>query len=196
MFKELDPLLHSELRLKIISLLVGVESAEFNWLLEQTDATRGNLSVQISKLKDAGYIDVKKGFRKNYPLTTCRITEKGARPGFRNLCGGAERVSEAEVTCPIGRAIPVPDKVCGGTICRPAASVCRFFVGRGLFRLYVCPEIIKIIKAWKETINIRIMIRVPGWSWASYCFSSVSYGWAGTCIFCLLPFISISSPGR
>jgi DNA-binding transcriptional ArsR family regulator len=79
MFKELDPLLHSELRLKIISLLVGVESAEFNWLLEQTGATRGNLSVQISKLKEAGYIDVKKGFRKNYPLTTCRITEKGSK---------------------------------------------------------------------------------------------------------------------
>ena len=79
MFKELDPLLHSELRLKIISLLVGVESAEFNWLLQQTGATRGNLSVQISKLKEAGYIEVKKSFRKNYPLTTCRITEKGAR---------------------------------------------------------------------------------------------------------------------
>ncbi len=79
MFKELDPLLHSELRLKIISLLVGVESAEFNWLLEQTGATRGNLSVQISKLKEAGYIEVKKGYRKNYPLTTCRITEKGTK---------------------------------------------------------------------------------------------------------------------
>jgi len=79
MFKELDPLLHSELRLKIISLLMGVESAEFNWLLQQTGATRGNLSVQISKLKEAGYIEVKKGFRKNYPLTTCSITEKGTR---------------------------------------------------------------------------------------------------------------------
>ena len=79
MFKELDPLLHSELRLKIISLLVGVESADFNWLLEQTGATRGNLSVQIGKLKEAGYIEVKKGYRKNYPLTTCRITEKGTK---------------------------------------------------------------------------------------------------------------------
>ncbi len=79
MFKELDPLLHSELRLKIISLLAGVETAEFKWLLEQTGATRGNLSVQISKLKEAGYIDVKKSFRKNYPLTTCRITDKGVK---------------------------------------------------------------------------------------------------------------------
>jgi len=77
MFKELDPLLHSQLRLSIISLLISVESAEFSYLLEQTKATRGNLSVQINKLKEAGYITVKKSFRGNYPLTTCRITPKG-----------------------------------------------------------------------------------------------------------------------
>ncbi len=77
MFKDLDPLLHSQLRLQIMSLLIGVESAEFTYLLEETGATRGNLSVQISKLKDAEYIDVKKSFRKNYPLTTCTITPKG-----------------------------------------------------------------------------------------------------------------------
>ena len=79
MFEDLDPLLHSQLRLKIISLLIGVESAEFNYLLEMTGATRGNLSVQINKLKEAGYIKVKKSFRKNYPLTTCRITPLGVR---------------------------------------------------------------------------------------------------------------------
>lgn len=77
MFKELDPLLHSQLRLSIVSLLVGVESAEFNYLLEKTGATKGNLSVQINKLKEAGYIHVKKTFRNNYPLTTCNITKKG-----------------------------------------------------------------------------------------------------------------------
>lgn len=77
MFKELDPLLHNQLRLSIISLLMNVESAEFSWLLEKTEATRGNLSVQISKMKDAGYIKVKKSFKKNYPLTTCSITKKG-----------------------------------------------------------------------------------------------------------------------
>lgn len=77
MFKELDPLLHNQLRLSIISLLLNVESAEFSYLLEETNATRGNLSVQISKLKDAGYIKVKKSFRKNYPLTTCSISKKG-----------------------------------------------------------------------------------------------------------------------
>ncbi len=77
MFKELDPLLHSQLRLQVMSLLVGVESAEFTYLLEETGATRGNLSVQITKLKDAGYINVNKSFRNNYPLTTCKITPKG-----------------------------------------------------------------------------------------------------------------------
>jgi hypothetical protein len=77
MFEELDPLLHSQLRLAIMSVLISVESAEFNFLLEKTGATRGNLSVQISNLGDAGYLAVDKSFRKNYPLTTCRITPKG-----------------------------------------------------------------------------------------------------------------------
>lgn len=77
MFKNLDPILHNQLRLSIMSLLMNIESAEFSWLLEKTDSTRGNLSVQISKLKDAGYIKVKKSFRNNYPLTTCSITRKG-----------------------------------------------------------------------------------------------------------------------
>jgi len=77
MFKNLDPLLHNQLRLSIMSLLMNVESAEFSFLLEQTKATKGNISVQISKLKDAGYIEVVKTFRKNYPLTSCNITPKG-----------------------------------------------------------------------------------------------------------------------
>jgi DNA-binding MarR family transcriptional regulator len=77
MFEELDPLLHSQLRLAVISVLISVESAEFNYLLDKTGATRGNLSVQITKLSEAGYIEVNKSFRKNYPLTTCKITPKG-----------------------------------------------------------------------------------------------------------------------
>ncbi len=77
MFEELDPLLHSQLRLAVMSVLISVESAEFNFLLDKTGATRGNLSVQITKLSEAGYIEVAKSFRKNYPLTTCRITPKG-----------------------------------------------------------------------------------------------------------------------
>ena len=77
MFQELDPLLHNQLRLSIMSLLISVESAEFNFLLEKTGSTRGNLSVQINKLKEGDYIDVKKSFRNNYPLTTCKVTPKG-----------------------------------------------------------------------------------------------------------------------
>ena len=77
MFKPLDPLLHNQLRLAVISLLINVVSADFNFLLEKTGASRGNLSVQISKLKDAGYIKVKKSFKNNYPLTSCSISDKG-----------------------------------------------------------------------------------------------------------------------
>ncbi|MGA1977993.1 MAG: transcriptional regulator [Bacteroidales bacterium] len=76
-FKDLDPVLHSQLRLAIISLLMGVEEAEFSWLREQTGSTAGNLSIQIIRLKDAGYIEVTKKFRNNYPLTLCRITPVG-----------------------------------------------------------------------------------------------------------------------
>jgi DNA-binding transcriptional ArsR family regulator len=77
MFKELDPILHSQLRLAVMSLLIGVKEAEFTFIKEKTNATAGNLSVQVQKLKDAGYIDVSKQFKDNYPLTTCKITKKG-----------------------------------------------------------------------------------------------------------------------
>lgn len=77
MFKELDPILHSQLRLAIMSLLIGVKEAEFTFIKEKTNATAGNLSVQVQKLKDAGYIEVNKQFKDNYPLTTCAITKTG-----------------------------------------------------------------------------------------------------------------------
>ncbi len=77
MFKDLDALLHNQLRLSIISILISVDSAEFSHLLEKTGATKGNLSVQINKLKEAKYITVKKSFRNNYPLTTCKMAPKG-----------------------------------------------------------------------------------------------------------------------
>ena len=67
MFKELDPILHSQLRLAVMSLLISVKEAEFTFLKEKTNATAGNLSVQINKLKDAGYIEVTKQFSNNYP---------------------------------------------------------------------------------------------------------------------------------
>ena len=79
MFKELDPILHSQLRLAVISILATVDSADFNYLKEETGATSGNLSVQINKLKEAGYISVTKKFKGNYPHTTCRITKLGSQ---------------------------------------------------------------------------------------------------------------------
>lgn len=77
MFKDLDPILHSQLRLAIMSLLVSVKEAEFTYIKEKTEATAGNLSVQINKLKEVGYIEVKKGFKENYPQTLCKISPKG-----------------------------------------------------------------------------------------------------------------------
>jgi DNA-binding transcriptional ArsR family regulator len=76
-FKDLDPILHSQLRLAVISLLAGTEMAEFTYIREETGSTAGNLSIQITKLKEAGYIDVIKKFRNNYPQTLCSITPLG-----------------------------------------------------------------------------------------------------------------------
>jgi DNA-binding MarR family transcriptional regulator len=79
MFNELNPILHSQLRLAVISLLIAVKEAEFTYLRDKTNATAGNLSVQINKLKEAGYIDVIKSFKDNYPQTICRITAAGVQ---------------------------------------------------------------------------------------------------------------------
>jgi DNA-binding MarR family transcriptional regulator len=79
MFSELDPLLHQQLRLSVVSLLMHVKEAEFTYIREKTGATAGNLSVQINKLTEAGYIEVKKSFRDNYPLTKCNITDNGRK---------------------------------------------------------------------------------------------------------------------
>lgn len=77
MFKELDPILHSQLRLAVMSLLISVKEAEFTFIREKTNSTAGNLSVQVQKLKEVGYIEVHKQFKDNYPQTTCKITSKG-----------------------------------------------------------------------------------------------------------------------
>ena len=76
-FKPLDPLLHAELRLAVMSLLISIDEAEFPYIKEQTGATSGNLSVQIDKLSAAGYIEVEKTFKGKKPCTICRITPKG-----------------------------------------------------------------------------------------------------------------------
>lgn len=83
MFPNLDPLLHSELRLAVMSLLVSTEEAEFPYIKEQTGATAGNLSVQIDKLSAAGYIEVEKTFKGKKPCTICRITSEGLK-AFEN----------------------------------------------------------------------------------------------------------------
>jgi DNA-binding MarR family transcriptional regulator len=78
-FERLDPLLHSQLRLAVISLLIGVDSADFTFIKEKTNATAGNLSVQLDKLSTAGYISVTKSFKGKRPLTTCSITKVGIK---------------------------------------------------------------------------------------------------------------------
>ena len=83
MFPKLDPILHSELRLAVMSILADVESAEFSYLRKQTNSTAGNLSVQIDKLSAAGYITVEKGFKGKMPCTTCKITPEGIE-AFKN----------------------------------------------------------------------------------------------------------------
>ena len=77
--KELDPLLHSQLRLAIMSILMNVDEADFSYLKEKTESTSGNLSVQLDKLTNAGYIDMEKQFVGNKPRTTCKVTETGRR---------------------------------------------------------------------------------------------------------------------
>ncbi|MDD4418818.1 MAG: winged helix-turn-helix domain-containing protein [Macellibacteroides fermentans] len=77
MLKELNPLIHSQLRLAVMTLLLSVEEADFTYLKEKTDATAGNLSVQLDKLNNAGYIQVKKEFIGKKTRTSCKITELG-----------------------------------------------------------------------------------------------------------------------
>jgi DNA-binding transcriptional ArsR family regulator len=90
MFPSLDPLLHSQLRLAIISLLAGVKDAEFNYIKEKTESTSGNLSVQLTKLKEAGYVNISKQFKGNYPLTICSITALG-KESFENYVAALEK---------------------------------------------------------------------------------------------------------
>jgi DNA-binding transcriptional ArsR family regulator len=83
MFNELDAILHSQVRLAIVSILMGVESAEFIFLKENIKVSAGNLSLQLDKLKENNYITIKKGFKNNYPVTTCKISKKGIK-AFEN----------------------------------------------------------------------------------------------------------------
>ncbi len=77
--KELDPLLHSQLRLAVMSILMNVDEADFVYLKEKTEATAGNLSVQLDKLSSAGYISVEKGFIGKKTRTVCKVTAQGRK---------------------------------------------------------------------------------------------------------------------
>jgi len=79
MLKDLDPILHSQLRLAVVSILISVKEAEFNYLKVETNSTAGNLSVQLQKLKEADYIDIEKKFKDNYPQTICKINKNGIK---------------------------------------------------------------------------------------------------------------------
>ena len=79
MFKDLNPLLHSQLRLAIISFLVSNGSSDFNQIKEITKATSGNISVQLKKLEKANYLNITKGFLNNYQHTSIEITQTGVK---------------------------------------------------------------------------------------------------------------------
>ena len=79
MFKDLDPILHSQLRLSIVSILMTVDEANFTFIKDTTKAAAGNISIQIKKLQEAGYVKVEKTFKNNYPNTTVSITNKGIK---------------------------------------------------------------------------------------------------------------------
>jgi len=83
MYKDLDPVLNTPVRLAIVSTLIKMKQADFNYLMEITNTTQGNLSHQIKKLNEAEYIEVIKTFKGNYPHTVCKLTKKG-RKAFEN----------------------------------------------------------------------------------------------------------------
>jgi DNA-binding MarR family transcriptional regulator len=79
----IDRLIHEPARLMVIALLASVEEADFKYLQQATGLTKGNLSIHLSKLEEAGYIRISKGFRGKFPLTLCSITDEGRR-GFES----------------------------------------------------------------------------------------------------------------
>jgi DNA-binding PadR family transcriptional regulator len=92
---ELNPVIHGKLRLALLSLLAGVEEAEFTWLRAKTGSTDGNLGAQLMKLEEAGYVAVEKKFVQRKPQTIYRMTEAGREAlqeyvqSLRQLLGAA-----------------------------------------------------------------------------------------------------------
>jgi DNA-binding PadR family transcriptional regulator len=92
---ELDPVIHGKLRLAVLSLLAGIEDADFTWLRDKTGSTDGNLGAQMLKLEDAGYVGMEKRFAGRKPQTVYRMTPAGREAlakyvaALRRLLGGA-----------------------------------------------------------------------------------------------------------
>jgi DNA-binding transcriptional ArsR family regulator len=87
---DLDRVIHEPARLLLVALLSSVESADFLFLLKESRLTKGNLSVHLSRLEEAGYLAVKKSFRGKIPHTEFRLTPKG-RPRSRSIAGTWDR---------------------------------------------------------------------------------------------------------
>ena len=90
-YQQLDDIIHSRIRLAVMSLLIGLEEAEFNFLKEKVNATDGNLSVHLKKLEDAGYISVKKEFINRKPRTMYALTKNG-RKAFEDYLEQLEKM--------------------------------------------------------------------------------------------------------
>jgi DNA-binding PadR family transcriptional regulator len=92
---ELDPVVHGKLRLAVLSLLIGVEEADFTWLRLKTGSTDGNLGAQMLKLEEAGYVAMEKRFAGRKPQTLYRMTPAGREAlaryvaALKQLLGGA-----------------------------------------------------------------------------------------------------------
>ncbi len=88
---EVDRIIHEPARLMVVALLAAVKEADFRYLHQSTGLTKGNLSVHLCKLEEAGYIAIEKTFRGKYPLTICRLTERGreALDNYRRIIKGA-----------------------------------------------------------------------------------------------------------
>ena len=88
---EVDRVIHEPARLMVVALLAAVQEADFQYLHQSTGLTKGNLSVHLSKLEEAGYIEIEKTFRGKYPLTVCRLTERGREvlEQYRKIIRGA-----------------------------------------------------------------------------------------------------------
>jgi len=90
-FQELDDLIHSKVRLGIMATLIAAEEVDFNFLKENLNLTDGNLSANMRKLEEAGYIEIKKEFFKRKPTTSYKITKRG-RNAFENYINNLKKI--------------------------------------------------------------------------------------------------------